>query len=184
MKKTIAVIVTYNRHSLLVDCIEAIRAQTITPHEILVVNNGSADYTSVWLDNQTDIKHIYQENSGSAGGYHTGINYAYSQGYDFVWCMDDDGYPAKDALEKLLQNTSESPVLLKSAVIDKYDKHSFVFKTKQYNSIHQVKESSINGIAHPFNGTLIDRSTISIAGLPDAYLFYKGAETEYLNRIT
>ena len=184
MKRTIAVIVTYNRHSLLVDCIEAIRAQTISPHEILVVNNGSADYTSVWLDNQTDIKHIYQENSGSAGGYHAGINYAYTQGYDFVWCMDDDGYPAKDALEKLLQNTSESPVLLNSAVIDKYDKHSFVFKTKQYNSIHQVKESSINGIAHPFNGTLIDRSTISIAGLPDAYLFYKGAETEYLNRIT
>ena len=64
------------------------------------------------------------------------------------------------------------------------DYSAFVFKTKQYNSIHQVKESSINGIAHPFNGTLIDRSTISIAGLPDAYLFYNGAETEYLNRIT
>ena len=133
MEKVIAVVVTYNRHSDLSKCIEALRNQSQKLDAILVVNNGSSDYTSVWLDQQTDIINIYQDNSGSAGGYYTGIKWAYENGYNQIWCMDDDGYPAKDALEKLLQNTSESPVLLNSAVIDKYDKHSFVFKTKQYN---------------------------------------------------
>ena len=50
MERILALVVSHNRHAQLVNCIEAIRRQTTQPEAILVVNNGSSDYTSVWLD--------------------------------------------------------------------------------------------------------------------------------------
>ena len=112
MEKIIAVVVSCNRHALLVECIEALRRQTRKPHTILVVNNGSSDYTTVWLDKQEDLVHLYQENQGSAGGYKAGIEWAYKNHYTWIWCMDDDGYPKQDALEKLVQHATGETLLL------------------------------------------------------------------------
>ena len=184
MEKVIAVVVSHNRQALLVDCINSIRSQTRKVDEILVINNGSSDYTSVWLDQQQDIVHIYQDNVGSAGGYHTGIKWAYENGYNWIWCMDDDGYAKDDALEILLQQNEKQPVLLNCAVLNKNDKKSFVWKTGNYSSIEEVKEDIIDGIGHPFNGTLLHRNIISLVGLPLTNLFHRGEETEYFYRIT
>ena len=52
MKKVIAIVVTHNRHQLLVECINGLRGQTQPLDQILVINNGSSDYTGVWLDKQ------------------------------------------------------------------------------------------------------------------------------------
>jgi rhamnopyranosyl-N-acetylglucosaminyl-diphospho-decaprenol beta-1,3/1,4-galactofuranosyltransferase len=183
MEKIIAVVVSHNRHSSLVKCIDAIRNQTHQLDAILVVNNGSVDFTSVWLDNQSDVFQLYQDNLGSAGGYHAGIKWAYDKGYSLIWCMDDDGYPKENALEILLQHKSHETELLNCAVINIEDKKSFVSKTKNYKTINDVKENCIKGICHPFNGTLIHRSIIEKAGLPLANLFYWGEEREYFYRI-
>ena len=184
MEKVIAVVVSYNRHNELTKCIEALRNQSQKPDAILVVNNGSSDYTSVWLDMQADIINIYQDNRGAAGGFCTGINWAYENGYNWIWCMDDDGYPKFDALEVLIKNEGHELALINSAVVNKYDKKSLVFKTKKYHYINEVQEEVIENIAHPFNGTLIHRNIIAKVGLPLINLFYKGAETEYFFRIT
>ena len=103
MEKVIAVVVTYNRKALLVECINALRAQSRPLDGILIVNNGSTDGTEEWLQQQTDIQFISQKNTGSSGGFSTGISWAYSNGYSWIWCMDDDGYPKQDALEKILE---------------------------------------------------------------------------------
>ena len=66
-KKTVAIIVTYNRSMLLARCIRYINNQTITPDEIVVINNGSTDNTVTML-NEMGIKTITQKNLGSAGG--------------------------------------------------------------------------------------------------------------------
>jgi rhamnopyranosyl-N-acetylglucosaminyl-diphospho-decaprenol beta-1,3/1,4-galactofuranosyltransferase len=184
MEKVIAVVVSYNRHALLVECIKSIRNQTRKPDAILVVNNGSSDFTTVWLDNQEDIEHIYQENSGSAGGYNTAISWAYKNGFQWIWCMDDDGYAKSDALELLLNyNHGDTISLLNSAVLDNQDKKSFVWETKAYQQIEEVKDDVIEGVCHPFNGTLIHRSIVDKAGIPNADLYYWGAESEYFYRI-
>ena len=183
MEKVIAVVVSYNRHALLVECIEALRSQTRKPDAILVVNNGSVDYTTVWLDKQSDIFQVYQDNMGSAGGYNTGIDWAFKNGYGWIWCMDDDGYPESDALEVLFENQGHETALLNCAVINKEDKRSFVWETKDYKFIDEVPEHVIDGICHPFNGTLIHRSIIAKVGLPKSNLFYWGEETEYFYRI-
>jgi rhamnopyranosyl-N-acetylglucosaminyl-diphospho-decaprenol beta-1,3/1,4-galactofuranosyltransferase len=183
MEKVIAVVVSYNRQVLLSGCIQALRNQTRPPDAILVVNNGSTDNTEHWLKQQPGIFHVTQENVGSGGGFNTGIEWAFKKGYNWIWCMDDDGYPKEDALEMLLNTETPNRSLLNCAVLNRNDKQTFVWNTGNFKTIHDVDTDLVAGIGHPFNGTLIHRSIVEKVGLPKASLFLWGDETEYYYRI-
>lgn len=183
MEKVIAVVVTYNRQSLLSDCINALRGQSRRLDAILVVNNGSTDNTEQWLQQQSDLFFITQKNVGSSGGFSTAISWAYEHGYSWIWCMDDDGYPKEDALENMLAADDGSLRLMNCAVIDKENKKSFVWKTSHYKSIDEVNCKIIEGIGHPFNGTMLHRRIVERAGVPKPKYFLWGDETEYYYRI-
>jgi GT2 family glycosyltransferase len=184
MEKVIAVVVSYNHQTELEQCIYALRAQSYPLDGILVVNNGSTDYTSVWLDQQDDIIHLYQDNLGKAGGFNTGISWAYQNGFDWIWCMEGDGYPKEDALENLLKKESMDLAIMSSLILDKNDKTSLVRNFKNYTRIEEVKEEEINDISYSFNGTLIHRNIVSKVGLPLSELYDRGVEDEYFTRIT
>ncbi len=184
MEKTIAVVVTYNRLILLKECIKALRCQTQQPDAILVVNNGSTDDTELWLQIQDNIHFVTQKNTGSGGGFKTAIEWAYKNGYSWIWCMDDDGYPKADAFENLLKPELDRLYLRNCAVIDKADKKSFVWKTKGYANIEVVDKNIIEGVGHPFNGTLLHRNIVERVGLPRQRYFMWGDESEYFYRIT
>lgn len=184
MEKAIAVVVSYNRRALLSECISALRNQTKKLDAILVVNNGSTDDTEQWLKEQSDISFITQKNLGSSGGFNAGISWAYKNGYSWIWCMDDDGYPKEDALENILAVETETLCLRNCAVINKEDKKSFVWKTKGFATIDDVDSNVIYGVGHPFNGTLLHRNIVERVGLPDPSLFLWGDESEYFQRIT
>lgn len=183
MEKVIAVVVTYNRQLLLSQCITALRKQTCKIDKILVINNGSTDDTEAWLRRQPDIEFITQKNVGGAGGFYTGIKTAFEKRCNWIWLMDDDGYPKEDALEMLLEGDDEEMCLRNCSVINKEDKKSFVWKTGKHASIDEVQDTIIKNVAHPFNGTLIHRKIIERVGFPEASLFLWGDETEYLYRI-
>ena len=183
MEKVIAVVVTYNRQKLLSECITALRNQTRRIDKILVINNGSNDSTESWLEQQNDLEFFSQKNVGSGGGFNTGIKLAYEKNYDWVWLMDDDGFPKEDALANLLEHTREKLCLRNCAVINKEDRKSFVWKTGNYNTIDEVNEEIIQNFAHPFNGTLLHKELIKKVGLPKKELFIWGDETEYYHRI-
>lgn len=184
MEKVIAVVVTYNRQELLSECVTALRNQTRQIDKILVINNGSTDNTESWLSRQSDIEYFTQKNIGSGGGFNTGINLAYQMGYDWIWLMDDDGFPKNDALENLLEDNANQKLCLRNcAVINKEDKNSFVWKTGNYAGINEVNEQIIHNFAHPFNGTLLTKEIIKKVGLPRKELFIWGDETEYYHRI-
>ena len=184
MEKVIAVVVTHNHYSDLITCIKAIRNQTHQPDAILVVNNGSTDFTSVWLDQQTDIIHLYQDNLGSAGGFSNGISWAYQEGYDWIWCMDDKGFPKNDALENLINSQGMNTELLSSIMVDKQDQKTILRKTKKYKTTDQIQEPFVQNGSYLFNGSLIHRNIVSKVGLPHAHLFEQGVESEYYYRIT
>jgi GT2 family glycosyltransferase len=183
MDKVIAVVVTYNRQRLLQQCINALRNQTQKLDKILVINNGSTDSTEAWLANETDIDYITQSNTGSAGGFATGIKAAYDLEYSWIWLMDDDGYPKADALEKILEDDNEQLCLRNCAVVNINDKKSFVWKTKNFKTVDEVKDKVIKNVAHPFNGTMLHRKIVERVGLPMLPLFIFGDETEYYFRI-
>ncbi len=131
-KETVAaVVVTYNRKDLLVECLDGILSQTKSLDAIFIIDNASTDGTMENLiglgfvpaggDGQTkperldssnslaaiNRKKIYysrlEKNMGGAGGFHEGIKRAFQEGFDWIWVMDDDVMPTSTALEESLR---------------------------------------------------------------------------------
>lgn len=178
-----AVVVTFNRCQLLQQCIEALRAQTYGLARIIVVNNSSTDGTGEWLATQSDLLSITQENRGGSLGFYTGIKTAFERDYDWIWCMDDDGIPAQDALEALMRYADRKPCVMNALVLDRAAPGNIVFKTGPYTQKADIKEEIIEAAAAFFNGSLFHKDVVAKSGLPLKDLTIWGDETEYYNRI-
>lgn len=186
--KTAAVIVTYNRIELLKNCINALKGQTRLVNDIIIVNNGSTDGTTEWLATQTQFIVINQPNSGSAGGFYTGIKAADAGNYKWLWLMDDDGYPAENCLEKLLEAAEMKPeVSVWGCLVmerENHDRPAFdcpAVTTKEDEVDWSVE--FIDNWAPFFNGILLTSDTVKKVGYPDPRLFIWGDEMEYFQRI-
>lgn len=133
-----AVVVTYNRKDLLLECLEALLKQTRPIQGMYIIDNFSTDgtpniliekgyifelppdkLTEPWerefeIKNLTDgspVKVHYvrmNENTGGAGGFYEGQKRGYEKGYDWLWLMDDDGYAPENCLEILLQDVRKN----------------------------------------------------------------------------
>jgi GT2 family glycosyltransferase len=123
-----AIVVTYNRKELLIDCLDSLREQTRPLDAIYIIDNASSDGTETilrknkyiedlppisllnpwekefYINNLTDKTSIrihyvrMPENTGGAGGFHEGLKRGYEKRYDWLWLMDDDVILDKDAL--------------------------------------------------------------------------------------
>lgn len=109
MKYKIAtIIVTYNRLDLLKECIQAVINQDIYNYDldIYIIDNNSSDGTEEYIKN-LKYDNVYYSNTGKnlggAGGFNYGIKFAMKKEYDYLWIMDDDTIPNKDALYELMK---------------------------------------------------------------------------------
>lgn len=107
MASVAAVIVTFNRLDKLKKVIAALEAQTLSPSHLVIVDNASTDGTGDYLrslDSTLPVELVMLgTNTGGAGGFSAGMRRGYDLGADFVWVMDDDGYPEPDALDELVK---------------------------------------------------------------------------------
>jgi GT2 family glycosyltransferase len=173
------VILTYNRLAFLKKCLGAVLDQTLKPNEIFVVNNGSTDGTLEWLKTLQGIKIITQDNSGSSGGFHTGIKTAYEHGADWIWVMDDDVYAEKNCLETLMDfsNFSEclhpihydSPGIMRDEELC-LDPSSCNIISTFNNSYKNGKEIWYRNTAS-FEGMMISKRIVKKIGFPDSRFF-------------
>lgn len=115
MTKIAAILVTYNRESLLKLSIENILSQSRPIDQLIIVDNDSRDGTSSLLNDFhqkfPDLIMIVKlnENIGGAGGFYHGMDIALQTGiYDFLWLMDDDCIPSESALNELIVAVDES----------------------------------------------------------------------------
>ncbi len=102
-RKTVAVIVTYNRLEGLKTTVRNTLDQNF--HAVVVVNNLSTDGTREWLDEYEDprLQVIHSgENLGGAGGFHLGFEHAAYKVPEADWMVafDDDAYPEAGMLDE------------------------------------------------------------------------------------
>lgn len=189
--RTCAVVVTYNRLNLLKRNIACLRANH--PDKIIVVNNGSNDGTTEWLDTQEDLTVIHQENVGGSGGFYTGIHQAYEMGAENIWCMDDDVFPREKCLDNLLRESRGAgigilaPRRLQNGRIFTNDfqrynlSNPFVSMYKNKLAKQEINEpTEIKGTA--FEGLFIKRKVVAEIGLPNKELFIFCDDTDYCLR--
>lgn len=102
MPPSISVIIaTYNRAHYLAECVRSILGQTISPCEVILVNDGSTDETHLVVESFGDrVTCLEQPNSGKS----TALNKALPRvSGDYVWIFDDDDVALPDALERFVR---------------------------------------------------------------------------------
>lgn len=196
-KKIAAIVVTYNRKELLIQCLNHILQQTFKPAAIYIIDNASTDGTDLLLREKkfcssnsdgkvvlNDVNIIYlklSENSGGAGGFYMGMKTANETGiYDALWVMDDDGVPEKNCLYYLASNLPDFDYIA-STVLSIEDRNSLAFPYKGkilgYSEFKEyAKDNLVKKFACPMNGILYSRKLLDIVGYPIPNLFIWGDE--------
>ena len=199
--KVLAAIVTFNRLELLKRCIQNINKQTRKAEDLLIINNSSTDGTSEYLISN-NYNHINQKNSGSAGGWHSAINYAIKNNFDAIWLMDDDGYPKFNSLDQLTKKYDNQYSCLSSIVMNENNHSNLIFpmpvlnknnlpvlfsyQRKKYNmkqfTSDEIKINEYN-FCHLFNGALLSIKHIKLIGNINVKYFMYGDEVDYYFRL-
>jgi rhamnopyranosyl-N-acetylglucosaminyl-diphospho-decaprenol beta-1,3/1,4-galactofuranosyltransferase len=190
-----AIVVTYNRQRLLVECLEALAGQN-SGLEIIVVDNASLDGTRAWMEDRLrsqDRRVHYlraRTNLGGAGGFAAGLAYGLERGWDWFWLMDDDALPAANALEKILEIEPASDSVYCSAAVNGTDEGRLCWPVELTppSRRHFVQDRGALGVLTevtfaPFLGFFVHRNLLEECGLPDGDLFVNGEDSEFSQRI-
>lgn len=198
--KICAIVVTYNRKELLYENIESLLNQTYKLNKIIIIDNNSNDGTEKYLREtgvlqKEVIKYIkLPENVGGAGGFNKGLEFARAEEYDWVWVMDDDTIPTKNALQQLLManETIEGEVsFLCSKVIGPKNEEMNLPNISQRIGENGYKiwmkylnKSIVEVESATFVSVLIKYDAIKKVGLPWAQFFIWGDDIEYTLRLS
>lgn len=195
-ERVCAVVVTYNRREMLVECLRALQAQTRPPDEILVVDNASTDGSPDLVRGEFPGVELMalEENVGGAGGFHAGMRAAHERGADWLWLLDDDTIPTLAALEELLapvgalRDDGVRPLIMMSKVVwTDGSPHPMNMARpegrRRADSIDAAERGLLLIRTGSFASILVHRDAIDRYGLPHAEYFIWNDDFEYTARV-
>ncbi|MCA8487527.1 glycosyltransferase [Burkholderia multivorans] len=193
--KIAAVVVTHNRPALLVDAIDALRAQTRAIDRLIVVDNASDEETVEVLKcaQGVDVLRL-DENVGGAGGFAAGVQRALDLGADWVLLLDDDAIAAPSLVEKLLaageglapaQIGAICSTVIEFGRIAPMHRRRFDPATLKEPVIAEAAygSSPVRIDCGSFVGFLVNAEAVRAVGLPNASFFLAYDDTEYSLRL-
>lgn len=198
--KVTAIVVTYNRKDLLLECLNALLNQTVSLYSVILIDNASTDGTEELLrekgilDNPI-IDYVKMDtNTGGSGGFYRGLEIAESKGEaDWFWIMDDDTIPYENSLENLLNAASLLPDSSFFASCVRGVKGEpmnvpIIDNKKCVNGYPdwymRLSDSLVRIKTATFVSLLINCEAVKKCGLPCRDYFIWGDDTEYTLRLT
>ncbi len=201
-----AVIVTYNRKALLLECLEAVFGQTCPVSKVILIDNASTDGTVDALrekgyldDPRMDLRQM-SENTGGAGGFYEGLRIVRESEADWAWIMDDDPVPSPNCLETLLESLQILQKERKDGGETSFLASSVFGENGEYMNVPTVSsQTADNGymtwysflhrgmveLDHAtFVSLLINRKALEKCGLPCREFFLWGDDSEFTTRLT
>jgi rhamnopyranosyl-N-acetylglucosaminyl-diphospho-decaprenol beta-1,3/1,4-galactofuranosyltransferase len=187
-----AVVVTYNRHDLLTECLDRIARQSRPPDHVLVVDNASTDGTAAMLDGRKGLEVLtLSENLGSSGGFARGLRRAGELGHDWIWLLDDDTFADEGCLEALIAGARRAPQppSLVCSVVRWRDEslHPMNRPWLRVGRRAEFAEAAGAGLAlirtSTWVSTMVSREAVAEHGLPPAHFFIWLDDMEYTGRV-
>ena len=190
--KIVAVVVTYNRKGLLIECLNHLLHQTYDAYDILIIDNHSTDQTKDAIENYFENPRIIYKDTGSnlggAGGFQYGIKEAYNMKYEYVWLMDDDSLPKPEALLKLVEayKNLDHPGFLSSKVLwtDGELCKINIQRSSLTKNITEFNEKYIQAAIASFVSLYVSMDVVKDVGLPIKEFFIWTDDWEYTRRIS
>ena len=193
--KVAAIVVTYNRSSLLEECLYALLNQNNTKSllDIIVINNNSTDNTEQLIMDKFKNDIIYyntNENLGGAGGFNFGLKKAYesSKKYDFFWLMDDDTIPQNNTLYEMINFCETKKNIGFISPLTLWTNNDLCLMNKQVKLDNKfIDLTTENGSLIKkctFVSCLVTRDAVSSVGLPIKEFFIWSDDSEYTSRIS
>lgn len=189
------IIVTYNRLSLLKECLNNVLNQTYIPNNVTIVDNCSNDGTYDYLNNKVktiNYLKVYHENCnvGGAGGFHQGVKLALESNSNWFVFIDDDAILNLDYLEKIKESIENNPkyLALSGTVTTNgqivTDHRRRLNKKEIQVTLDEYKKDNFEYDISSFCGVVFSRTLIEKIGLPEKDFFIWFDDTEYCMRST
>ncbi|MCK5566116.1 MAG: glycosyltransferase family 2 protein [Planctomycetes bacterium] len=83
------VIPAYNNSEHIARALDSVCSQSLTPHQVIVVDDGSTDDTAEIVKKYDNVEYIYQQNAGASAGRNTGIENATGEWIAFLDADDE-----------------------------------------------------------------------------------------------
>jgi rhamnopyranosyl-N-acetylglucosaminyl-diphospho-decaprenol beta-1,3/1,4-galactofuranosyltransferase len=186
--KVAAVIVAFDRDDFLKRSLDYTFNQTRKCDLIIVVDNANLASTRKIVE---DIGATYISGAlenGSAGGFALGMKQALDNGFDYIWTLDDDGYPDGQCLQYLLEftrshNLDVSSPLSLSQEDSSQTANPYLFGVRKVTKVSAIQKKEIwLGKVQFYNGMLMSKKMLKIIGLPKKELFLRGDEMDLYYR--
>jgi len=105
------VIVTWNKKKFVLDLLDSISRLNYPNYDTIVVDNASTDGTAEAIGDAFPSVRLIRNslNTGGAGGFNIGLQFAEEHGYKFCWLLDNDVVVEPSALTHLISALENRP---------------------------------------------------------------------------
>ena len=136
------VVPVYNVEKYLRQCVDSLLAQTVSAHEIILVDDGSKDSSGQICDEYAEkydlIKVIHKENAGLGMARNTGLEHVTG---DYVIFIDSDDFCSLDFVEQMIDVYQKTGCDTCKTSFNRVDMNG------NYLSSHSIEEGSFTGNA-------------------------------------
>ena len=187
MDKVLVIIVTYNAHDWLHQCLNSVDMER---YDAFVVDNASTDDTLSILHAEYPkvIVRAMDKNLGFGQANNIGLRYALDNGYDYVFLLNQDAWLLPDTIEKLIVAQKQHPEYWVLSPLQMNTAQGGVertFTTYVNRFKVDINASTIQEVGF-CNAALwlITVETLRIIGGFDPIFPHYGEDTDFLQRVT